>query len=396
MFHQQLNWFVVLVFVCSISPSRSEGTPDLSTVKQFLNVESSTEPASSEPSHQLSGVDTFSLTFLNRNGRNLKEESTAPYGSQIKLSINVGGQVGTQYDDLTLDLHEDLLSPEASFHSYHETGSRTKSIPNYAYKGIIRDKSGGPELGWVRATVVNEKEAYLYILNYLEEDLLVVEPIDAALKHSPKHPDVRRLNNLGHTMVAYRHHADASPEHKKNSNGFRKMRRLIQHHAARNIHPLSIYYKRPSKNFKPSIKDQSRNLALMPSWLRNSAGTYRGVYGRMSGTGQAGTISCPAIQQMTKMGIACDCGFYQSVTSSSASNLANDKKGKVFKVFFNRAVVLYFVLFIPLFTLSNIIYIIYPISNALTFLLLFPFLLNKRAKPSHFRSPFTTIQLSLL
>ena len=136
MFHQQLNWFVVLVFVCSISPSRSEGTPDLSTVKQFLNVESSTEHASSEPSHQLSGVDTFSLTFLNRNGRNLKEESTAPYGSQIKLSISVGGQVGTQYDDLTLDLHEDLLSPEASFHSYHETGSRTKSIPNYAYKGI--------------------------------------------------------------------------------------------------------------------------------------------------------------------------------------------------------------------------------------------------------------------
>ena len=84
----------------------------------------------------------------------------------------------------------------------------------------------------------------------------------------------------------------------------------------------------------------------MPSWLRNSAGTYRGVYGRMSGTGQAGTISCPAIQQMTKMGIACDCGFYQSITGSSASNLANDKKGKVFKVFY-RAVVLYFVLFIP-------------------------------------------------
>ena len=280
------------------------------------------------------------------DGRNLKEESTAPYGTQIKLSISVGGQVGKQYDDLTLDLHEDLLSPKASFHSYHETGSRTKSIPNYAYKGIIRDKSGGPELGWVRATVINEKEAYLYILNYLEEDLLVVEPIDAALKHSPKHPDVRRLNNLGHTMVAYRHHADASPEHKKNSNGFRKMRRLIQHHAARNIHPLSFYYKRPSKNFKPSIKDQSRNLALMPSWLRNSAGTYRGVYGRMSGTGQAGTISCPAIQQMTKMGIACDCGFYQSITGSSASNLANDKKGKVFKVFY-RAVVLYFVLFIP-------------------------------------------------
>ena len=104
MFHQQLNWFVVLAFVCSISPSRSNGTPDLSTVKQFLNVESSTEPASSEPSHQLSGVDTFSLTFLNRNGRNLKEEST-----DSKEESN-SKEESTSKEDATFEIQGDIYS----------------------------------------------------------------------------------------------------------------------------------------------------------------------------------------------------------------------------------------------------------------------------------------------
>ena len=241
----------------------------------------------------------------------------APYGTTLQLSFTVEGRVQRQYLGLTLDLHEDLLSNKATYTTFDATGSRQEAIPNYAYKGIIRDANGrGPELGWVRATIVDDNTAYLYVLNYLEGDLLVVEPTQAALQHSPHHTDVRRLSKLGHTMVAYRHHADASEEHKSTSASFQKMRSLIQGQVVRNVnvHPVG-------KKLRTS-----RNLALMPAWLRNSLGVYKGAYGRMSGKGSQGTVTCPAIQQRMKMGIATDAGFYQGVAGSAQSNQVNDKK----------------------------------------------------------------------
>jgi hypothetical protein len=312
---------LILLFIVSCFASAS----DISDVKEFLNVGSTIkEHLSDTPSHRLSGVESFSLTFLDRpttdrqlNSRRKPPSSAttteAPYGTKLKLSFNIVGHISKTYNGLVLDLHEDLLSTKATYTSFGNQGSSRKDIiSNYAYKGSLRDENGeGPELGWVRATIVNENEAYLYILNYIEGDLVVVEPADAALKHSP---EARRLSSLGHRMVAYRHYKDASTNHKRSSNSFHRMRALIQNHAHRNIQ---------------TVHTKSRYLALMPAWLRNSIGTYRGAYGRMSGTQSGVTVACPAIQQMMKIGIATDAGFYQAIAGSSTSNTINDHKGKL-------------------------------------------------------------------
>ena len=287
-----------------------------STVNEFFNVGTSSEMEEG-PTHMFSGVEDFSLRNIDHFGRSLASNEHAPFGSQLKLSFSVTGRVGRSYHAITLDLHRDLFGDAAVYRSTDSVGTTKHRLPNQAYRASLRDKHGaGPELGWVRATIVNENEAHIYILDYLRGDLLVVEPTESALGHSPDHPDVRRLANAGHKMVAYMHEADAHDRHQK-SGPFRRMRRLVQEHAKRHAHELM---RSQDKN------QRRRHLALMPSWLRNSIGVYKGAYGRMSGTDGINTVTCPAIQQVMKMGIACDAGFYQAVTGATTSNTANDRK----------------------------------------------------------------------
>lgn len=84
-----------------------------------------------------------------------------------------------------------------------------------------------------------------------------MEPTSNVLTHSPDHPDIRRLSNLSHKMVAYMHDADAHDSHQK-SEAFLRMRRLVQEHSVRNAHPLMR-----TKN----VQRRQRHLALMPPWL---------------------------------------------------------------------------------------------------------------------------------
>ena len=43
--------------------------------------------------------------------------------------------------------------------------TRSNVIPNHAYKGSLRGENGG-ELGWIRATIVNQNEIFLYMFDY--------------------------------------------------------------------------------------------------------------------------------------------------------------------------------------------------------------------------------------
>ena len=317
--------FLVLITCLLLNAGESIDHDIKSTVDDLFHVGSTT--AESGPTHHLHGVENFQITLLDPPkpskrekdlDRNLKSlPSRTPFGSQIQISFTINGETTSTHHDLTLDLHHDLFDETATYRSTDEKETRKQPIPNHAYKASIRDKKGnGPELGWIRATIVNENEAHIYLLDYLQGDLLVVEPTSNVLTHSPDHPDIRRLSKLGHKMVAYMHDADAHDSHQK-SEAFVRMRRLVQEHSVRNAHPLMR-----TKN----VQRRQRHLALMPPWLRNSIGVYKGEYGRMSGTSGGTTVNCPAIQQRMKIGIACDAGFYEAIAGSSTSNAANDLK----------------------------------------------------------------------
>jgi hypothetical protein len=146
-----------------------------STVHDFFNVGSSEQLTTS--THHLSGIENFQLTFVDDlisssetlARRNLfpkereNQQQRAPFGSKIQLSFSVVG--GDTYDNLALDLHYDLLGDTRTYRSVDKDVTRSNIIPNHAYKGSLRGENGG-ELGWIRATVVNQNEIFLYMFDY--------------------------------------------------------------------------------------------------------------------------------------------------------------------------------------------------------------------------------------
>lgn len=283
------------------------------------NIESTLLSSLTTP-HSLSGIENFHLSFQRDDdaaattlkGRRLTKER-APFGTKITLHFNVVGE--KSYGALALDLHEDLLGREsdqkssAQYTSHRSDGTKHRDfIPNYTYKGVVRsenEQGGGAEIGWIRATIVSKDAAFIFLYDYLKGDLLVIEPTDITLSQSPNNHHARRLHAAGHVMVAYMHDADASKEHQEEG-VFKNMHRMLREHGV-------------SKAYALVQTSHGRHLqAQMPTWLRDSVGQYKGLYGRLSG--------CPAIQKRLKMGIGIDSHFYSAVTKSTTSTPANDMR----------------------------------------------------------------------
>ena len=264
---------------------------------------------------------------VNHFGRRLDKSpgalARAPFGPRIHISFTAGGRVNREYFDLDLDLHDSLIHPAAGLY-VNGANEALSAAPNMAYKGLLRDsKEPSIEVGWVRAVVVDEETAFIYVFHYDTASLLVVEPLEVALRHSPTHADARRLSLSidPPKMISYRHTEDVRRPYGINSS-WKRMRVLLQRHAAsRRRTVLTSTATSKSGNLRRELPGED---LPMPEWLVKSQGRYRGKYGIMSGTSNGDSASCPVLQHTIKIGIAVDAGFYQAVSGSSTANEANN------------------------------------------------------------------------
>ena len=127
-----------------------------------------------------------SNALFGMNERSLEEweVNRAPYGEWLRLSLNIGGAIDRDYGQVELQLDDSLLHDKAeAFHS--AASGEALAAQNVAYRGLLVEKESGQTVGWVRAAVVDLDEAHVFIFNFFENELTILEPTAQVRHHSP-------------------------------------------------------------------------------------------------------------------------------------------------------------------------------------------------------------------